>query len=204
MPTSTNLETKMCTWYEMFKDENPFTLIPYYTELQLENLHDYMLAFHGAMPIYNYKLKVVTQILNLFHVNYYKYKTLFNTMFFEYNPIENYRMVEEEDNSTENEGTVTADGTTTATATDSSTQYNDQTFSDVAKNETSGTNNSTTQSTGKIDFTKRLTRSGNIGVTTSQQMIESERTLAFFSFYEVIAEDIVNAISTKIYVEGDF
>lgn len=40
----------------------------------------------------------------------------------------------------------------------------------------------------------KLTRSGNIGVTTSQQMIESERKVALFSLYELVAKDIMKEI----------
>lgn len=41
--------------------------------------------------------------------------------------------------------------------------------------------------------THSLTRSGNIGVTTSQQMIESEREVANFSFLKILTEDLVNS-----------
>lgn len=46
---------------------------------------------------------------------------------------------------------------------------------------------------------RELTRSGNIGVTTSQQMLQSERDLAMFSLYKIVAKDILNVISIKIY-----
>lgn len=41
--------------------------------------------------------------------------------------------------------------------------------------------------------TRSLTRSGNIGVTTSQQMIQSEREVANFSFLGVLTSDLVNS-----------
>lgn len=40
----------------------------------------------------------------------------------------------------------------------------------------------------------KLMRSGNIGVTTSQQMIQSERDVAEFSFFNIVARDVVNQI----------
>lgn len=43
------------------------------------------------------------------------------------------------------------------------------------------------------------TRSGNIGVTTSQQMLESQRSLANFNFVEIVARDIVKRIGILIY-----
>ena len=43
------------------------------------------------------------------------------------------------------------------------------------------------------------TRSGNIGVTTSQQMLESQRALANFNFVGIVARDIVKRIGILIY-----
>lgn len=46
----------------------------------------------------------------------------------------------------------------------------------------------------------RLTRSGNIGVTTSQQMIESERNLWLWNFfYKVVFPDVDRALTLNIY-----
>ena len=43
------------------------------------------------------------------------------------------------------------------------------------------------------------TRSGNIGVTTSQQMLESQRLLANFKFVDIVARDIVKKIAILLY-----
>ena len=47
--------------------------------------------------------------------------------------------------------------------------------------------------------THKLTRSGNIGVTTSQQMLESERDIALFNFIGIVAHDIIKSICICIY-----
>lgn len=44
-----------------------------------------------------------------------------------------------------------------------------------------------------------LKRSGNIGVTTTQQMLESERNIANFSLLEIIASDIIKFIAIQYY-----
>ena len=43
------------------------------------------------------------------------------------------------------------------------------------------------------------TRSGNIGVTTTQQMLESQRLLANFKFVDIVARDIVKKIAILLY-----
>ena len=55
----------------------------------------------------------------------------------------------------------------------------------------SDTNNSTNN--------RELTRSGNIGVTTSQQMLESERQVAMFNFVQIVAREVVRLISSDMY-----
>ena len=42
-------------------------------------------------------------------------------------------------------------------------------------------------------------KEGNIGVTTSQQMLESEREVALFNFIGIIAHDIIKLIAICIY-----
>ena len=48
-------------------------------------------------------------------------------------------------------------------------------------------------------LTHNLTRTGNIGVTTSQQMIESERQVAIFDFVKIVAHDIIKTICIALY-----
>ena len=51
---------------------------------------------------------------------------------------------------------------------------------------------------GRNDVVTHI-RSGNIGVTTSQQMLESQRSLANFNFVGIVARDIVKRIGILIY-----
>lgn len=56
-----------------------------------------------------------------------------------------------------------------------------------------------TESNGKEESTGnkhyRLTSKGNIGVTTTQQMLEQERNVAMFSLMDVIIKDVVGSIA---------
>lgn len=64
------------------------------------------------------------------------------------------------------------------------------------------TGTETTVNSGSDTYTRdhTLTRSGNIGVTTSQQMIESERELWLWSyFYDVVFPDVDRVLTIPIY-----
>lgn len=60
------------------------------------------------------------------------------------------------------------------------------------------TDESTKSFMNREDITTH-TRSGNIGVTTSQQMLESERMIANFKFVDIVARDIVKKIAILLY-----
>ena len=47
--------------------------------------------------------------------------------------------------------------------------------------------------------THEFKRSGNIGVTTSQMMLQSERDIAMFNFMAIVAHDIIKLITICIY-----
>lgn len=57
----------------------------------------------------------------------------------------------------------------------------------------------TTTTTGDETTVHEITRSGNIGVTTSQQMIESERKLAMFSVVDIFVKAIADIILIGVY-----
>ena len=104
------------------------------------------------------------------------YKAFFED---EYNPIENYSMVEEENANT--------------SITNSTTGKNNLYGFNTTAEDGVPQDNSSVESTTSGDFDDNhriLTRSGNIGVTTSQQMLQSEIDLRQWNFYNMIMNDI--------------
>ena len=79
------------------------------------------------------------------------------------------------------------------------TNTNTNTQTGTVNTETGGT----TSSTRTDDLTEKnvhtFERSGNIGVTTSQQMIESELELRKKQFYSIVYSDIVNHLCLSVY-----
>lgn len=247
------------------------------------------------------------EIQNMLLTNEYKYKTLYVTTTFEYNPIENYSSIEERYHYGEDTGsntlttgagktTVINDiGETVSTTTESSSehiatdkvdygQHRETQTDDIAKQkETVISNNGTTEQVHSVspsdetvfygkdktvtdqtkdgemtttrdahtdnhtiniepksdtttttikpyedtttnrlnnrqdvnttttdtkedinrrdlqtEFYEKNTKSGNVGVTTSQQMLMSEREVANFSLISIIAHDIVNQITKNL------
>lgn len=168
----------------------------------------------------NYMTRLAKIIVNKFGDNWKKvYDAYFNS---EYNPIENYSMeeVETPDLTT----TETPDLTTTTTdkqdtnitTSQSSNDYVSGYNSDepvptdegtttqsvsadaddnVRTIESAESGSKTTTQTGE----RTLTRKGNIGVTTSQQMLNSELELRTFDFYTRIMNDVDSVLCCRLY-----
>ena len=89
---------------------------------------------------------------------------------------------------------VTTQNNEIKTTGSDTTQYNDRKDIDAG-----GSSNT---ASGKDTHTRnyRLTRSGNIGITTSQMMLQSERELWLWNFFErVVFPDIDRALTIGIY-----
>lgn len=89
-------------------------------------------------------------------------------------------------NTTRNDDT-TKNGNKSGTTTDTKTYTDTQTDTASA--------NTKTNDTG----TRKLLRFGNIGVTTSQQMIQAERDLWFWDFFGVLFSDLDYVLTIPIY-----
>lgn len=162
-------------------------------------------------------IEQLTQYCTIFARTYQnKYNKLLATEKLEYDPIENYSMTEigmdvrtpDLVSNTTVSGTSTGNATDTSTTTSAVTTY-DNTADFINQNKGTADNTNTTStensSTGKTittgteKTTHEFKRSGNIGVTTSQQMIQSEREVADFSAIAQFMTDIANIICLSIY-----
>lgn len=184
-------------------------LIPFKSVFTDPNTFSFTLSFKAVMR----------NVCHYLNSNDYKYVGLYNTTKCEYDPIENYSMTESEqiiDNST----FVQGGQSNTSNNTIGSQINNITNNSEVAPFDTSNfqpqnkdvtlenigqkINNTTDIIGNRIDnddknVDRNLTRKGNIGVTTSQQLIESERKLVNFNLCEIIVNDISNILFIKTY-----
>lgn len=123
-----------------------------------------------------------------------------------YKALENYSMIEEStDTDTIDAFTEVQSKTTTSNTRTNNIYGFDSTTptpatQEVSSGDTTGNvGDNYSQSDESRTNTHVLTRSGNIGVTTSQQMLESEIELRKYDFYASVFRDIDKVITLKIY-----
>jgi len=151
--------------------------------------------------------------------NQYRYDKLYNTTVLEYSPIENYDRIESSTtqktnnitHGTQSETVNTSTGSQTNTTTGQNkispfdttnlvnTDGSDITDTTGERNDTSTLARNSYSDTDTTDETITSRIHGNVGVTTSQQMILSERDVANFSLIKIIANDVVDSISYNLY-----
>ena len=128
------------------------------------------------------------------------------TLSLEYNPINNYDMTEQMTNdiTTHQFGhTNTRTDNTDETVETEKAGFNSSDYTPVDMVNTKGNAGTVADvETGTNTDTRNylLTRSGNVGVTTSQQMIESERKLWLWDFFDsVVYPDIDKILTIQTY-----
>ena len=201
--------------YDNYKIQDIYVTIRYgnYKPLMLESQETI------TEKIYNDWVEIVKNIITL---HYYELNGIYKTTLLNYNPIENYSMTEEEntntgsktDTNTNNYGEQINNTTYTnkprediENTTEKVAPYDTQEFVNKNNNETTrnyGESTGNTQGTthaytdihtmdyGAQENKRNLTRSGNIGVTTSQQMIESEREVVKLNFFDYLLQIIIS------------
>lgn len=115
-----------------------------------------------------------------------KWNRLYQALVKEYDPLANYSMKEKENIGSQ--GKVTTSGETGIAG------FDEDSYSKANNSEMSS------ETTGDFDKNKReLTREGNIGVTTSQQMLQSEIDVRKYSLYNQVYKDIDSILCQDVY-----
>ena len=137
--------------------------------------------YHNQYGIYNSPLEMLEELRAQIAMNGDYWEKLYETTKFEYNPINNYDMAESEEDCRCGESEAQSTQTDSANGTTTGRQYGYNESSATNTTQEVSQSGSTTGNSGRERSRNReartLTRSGNIGVTTTQQMIEQERNI---------------------------
>lgn len=131
------------------------------------------------------------------------WKHFLETTRYEYNPIENYDRTETEDTTSNKDDTMTSSTTRTGadTDTESVSAFNAAGLTDHTKSTTSYGSGSSGTDTVKAEdkFKRTLKVHGNIGVTSSQDMIKQEREITDFDIIDIIVSEYKKKFCIVIY-----
>lgn len=148
---------------------------------------------------------------------------LYATLSVQYDPLENYNRVESGSDTTTHTGTITDDGSddlthgevVTAGGSDTTTRnvygYDSSTPAPAEQEVYTPTTTATHSGTDERalgnertldtadETTYGKTVSGNIGVTTSQQMLQAEREVWLWDFFQIVYKDVDRILTIPVY-----
>ena len=187
-------------------------------------LLDKLMGFPNQIPLSDVQVqRVVDAIKAMYALDWLK---MWEAIHAEYNPLENYSMVEDGNDTDSGSETLTmGKGTTTENAANIDTASNVKTVNRVVpfggnnpvetdENESdsstsaeevhnygktivTGEDENTTEFGKVVD--RHLERSGNIGVTTSQQMLDSELELRKKHYFSIVFADLDALLTSPIW-----
>lgn len=129
------------------------------------------------------------------NAHYENWKKLYESTQFEYDPISNYDRKEEETNAVNNTANFTSKGSNSNVSKVAA--FNETALQPSESNE--GDSSTTGSSNANTDATRKLRAYGNIGVTTTQQMIEEERGIVKFNIYDYIIDSFKKRFCILVY-----
>ena len=183
--------------------------------------YDYKQKFANLLLQEQDDMEFVTRTLNKLNSvcirKKYEWDTLYSSIIQEYNPIWNVDGTETTEYSAEKETNSIGSSTDTftsgerlGTTTDFAIPYNGteekETGKATSQNKSytdSNTKGSHTDTLNKDAHTVTIKRTGNIGVTKTQELLASQRSIAMFDFLDTVLKDCIDAITIPIFVEEE-
>lgn len=129
------------------------------------------------------------------NAHYENWKKLYESTHFEYDPISNYDRKEEETNAVNNASNFTSSNNNSNVSKVAA--FNETTLQPSDSNE--GDSSAKGEANANTNATRKLRAYGNIGVTTTQQMIDEERRVVKFNIYDYIIDSFKKRFCILVY-----
>lgn len=150
-------------------------------------------------PLYTDELLLKTKIETFFQKNYQTYQRLFNAYSLEYNPIENYDRKESLSRKVDIENEVANNDSYNEDRTSKVSPYDVDSFKNDSNDVLNSTSDKKENGKRNENVIEENRIHGNVGVTTTQQMLESELDIVYkLNIYELIANDFYNEFMIKV------
>lgn len=151
-------------------------------------------------PLYAnaYMMKDNVQMFILNHLR--TFTKWMNALSIEYDPLENYDRKEEWTDTGHSEITASSHGDITGSAKNNVYAFDSDGVSPHDESNTSSVTNSNGGNSGDSNSEHNGRVHGNIGVTTSQQMLQSELDIARFNVYKQITDLFIDELLIAVYI----
>lgn len=197
------MSVMLATMYNF--DPTIFDGVEFPSNISVQDFIDSLLMQCGELPVLYSSPPLLKSLIRVWaKISQYTWEHFAETLTAEYNPIENYDRTEEWEDSTTNTShyTNSASNASSGSTKEQVYGYNDlQNPADNSASISASTSADISDSAGTgISAGIRTGRAhGNIGVTTTQEMLESERRVAMFNFYDAVILDFKKRFLIWVY-----
>lgn len=167
------------------------------------------ILFEGCTlyPIYQDPVLLRSMINHYFLMRYQIHYELAETLAYDYEPLENYDRTEDRTNNSSGTEGVTRDRSASAESSGSTEEsvsaFNSDDYQPQSKTISEASQSDSSEETMDRSHSDAVAEHvrihGNVGVTTSQQMLESQRNVVQFSLYDFIAKHFIKKFMIGIY-----
>lgn len=186
--------------YEQIYDTTIFTDIELPEGIDFETLVDRIMIRCMEFSVMHTDIDYAHfQILNFFKVHYRTFEKWISVLDEEYDPLHNYDRTETYTGNGSHNNSSSQTGSDSNTITTTKAAFNSNSYEPYEKNASSGTSNGSGSDSGSFNEGHTLRAYGNIGVTTSQQMLESEWDVAKLNIYIAIADLFKDEFCIQVY-----
>lgn len=171
----------------------------YSNTVALDNLYQYSHSNKLICASLCDNLDLATLVEMIYTLNIENWRKLFENYTVEYNPIENYSMTEQGKRTNTGTQENKQTGNATSESTSSIYAYNVDSSNPASSSTATSTPNLENIRKDNLVEENELTRSGNVGVTTSAQMIEENIRLWIWKFFNSVFKDIDKVLTIGVY-----
>ena len=165
----------------------------------LDNLYQYSHSNKLICASLCDSLDLSTLVEMIYTLNIENWNKLYENYIITYNPIENYSMVEKGKRTNTGTQGNKQTGNARSESTSNIYAYNVTTSNPASSSVATSNPNLENVRTDNLTETNELIRSGNIGVTTSAQMIEENIKLWIWKFFDSVFKDIDRILTIGVY-----
>lgn len=191
----------MIQWGELNEKETLFKNVSFPKEIDKDIAIDTIVFDNWDLSLYTTDYNLLKlQIENFFKLKFSIYEKIVEALELEYNPLHNYDRYEDKNEDTTHSIKNTDSNSNNSTSVDETSAFNSTTYQPKDKNTYTYNANDTRNEEGNNKYVTSNHLYGNIGVTTSQQMLESEMELRQkYNIYEIISNDFRDKFCLSIF-----
>lgn len=171
----------------------------YSNTVMLDNLYQYSHSNKLICASLCDSLDLSTLVEMIYTLNIENWNKLYENYTITYNPIENYSMTERGKRTNTGTQGNKQTGNARSESTSNIYAYNVTTSNPTSSSVATSNPNLENVRTDNLTETNELTRSGNIGVTTSAKMIEENIRLWIWKFFDSVFKDIDRILTIGVY-----